>query len=96
MPVLYNAKSYGGGVGFSPFRRSEVSASYSRANSDTTGATVPRQFQSTLLNARLQYRLRRLYIEGNFTRFEQAIQTGIAPAEVNSYYIRISRWFNIF
>jgi len=95
-PILYNATSYGGGIGFSPFRRGHLSASYGRANSDTNGATVARAFQSTLLNARFEYRLRKLNLEGNFTRLEQSTQTGVMPAEVNSYYIRISRWFSIF
>lgn len=95
-PILYNAKSYGGGVGFTPFRRAQVSASYGKANSDTTGLALAQAFQSTLVNARLEYRLRKLNIEGNFTRFQQSIQRGVVPAEVNSYYVRISRWFNVF
>jgi hypothetical protein len=40
--------------------------------------------------------MRKLNIEGNFTRFQQSVQTGLVPAEVNSYYVRISRWFNVF
>lgn len=96
LPVLYNAKSYGGGASFIPFRRCTVSASYNQAKSATAGPAISTAFQSTIFNTRLQYRLRRLDVDGNFTRFRQSISTGALPAVINTYYIRVSRWFNIF
>jgi len=95
-PILYDAKSYGGGVSVTPFRRFTVSANYNKARSATAGPALSSGFQSTIFNTRLQYRLRKLNVEGNFTRFEQSIRTGAMPAVINSYYIRISRWFNLF
>ena len=96
LPILYNAKSYGGGASFTPFRRCTVSANYNQAKSATVGPAISSGFQSTILNARLQYRLRKLDVDANFTKFQQSISTGALPAVINTYYIRISRWFNIF
>jgi hypothetical protein len=95
-PILYDAKSYGGGAGLSPFRRSTISVSYNKAQSATAGPTFATGFQSTIFNARFQYRLRKLNVDGNFTRFQQSISAGALPAVINSYYIRFSRWFNLF
>jgi hypothetical protein len=96
LPILYDARSYGGGASFSPFRRSVISASYNKARSATAGPSISSGFQSTIFNARFQYRLRKLDVDANFTKFEQSISTGALPAMINSYYIRFSRWFNIF
>ena len=94
--ILYNARSLGGGVGFSPFRRAVVSVSYNQARSATAGPALSTGFYSTIFNSRFQYRLRKMDLDANFTRFEQSIRTGGLPAVVNAYYIRFSRWFNIF
>jgi hypothetical protein len=96
LPVLYDAKSYGGGASVSPFRRCTLGASYNKARSATAGPVFSSGFESNIFNARLLYRLRKLNLEGNFTRFQQSITTGALPAMINSYYIRVSRWFNLF
>ncbi|MFB3920963.1 MAG: hypothetical protein ACE145_04535 [Terriglobia bacterium] len=96
LPVLYDAKSYGGGASFRPFRRATISAGYNRARSATAGPVLSTGFQSTIFNSRFQYRLRKLDVEGNYTRFKQDITTAALPAVINSYYIRFSRWFNLF
>ena len=96
LPVLYDATSYGGGASFRPFRRAVLSASYNKARSATASPTLSSGFNSTIFNSRFQYRLRKLDVEANFTKFQQSISTGALPAVINSYYIRFSRWFNIF
>ena len=95
-PILYNARSYGGGVGLSPFRRSSISVNYNTARSNTAGPGLTSGFQSTIFNARFTYRLRKLDLEANYTRFDQSISTLAMPTMINSYYIRVSRWFNFF
>ncbi len=95
-PILYDAKSYGGGASVRPFRRCSVTVNYNKANSGTAGPSLNAGFNATMFNTRLEYRLRRLNVEGNYTRFSQTITTGTLPATLNSYYIRLSRWFNIF
>lgn len=96
LPILYNASSYGGSASFRPFRRAVFSVAYSKARSATSSSTLSSGFNSTIFNSRFQYRLRKLDVEANFTKFEQSISTGALPAVINSYYIRFSRWFNIF
>jgi hypothetical protein len=96
LPVLYDATSYGGGASVRPFRRGVFSVSYNKAHSATAAFTRNTGFDSTIFNARFTYRLRKMNLEANFTRFEQNISTGTLPAMINSYYIRFSRWFNIF
>jgi hypothetical protein len=96
LPILYDARSYGGGASVRPFRRAVISASYNKARSSTASSTLASGFSSTIFNSRFQYRLRKLDFEANFTKFEQSIGTGALPAVINSYYIRFSRWFNIF
>ena len=49
------------------------------------------------MNAIMQYRLRKIYVNGGFTRLSQTVGTpGTAPIMVTSYYIGFSRWFNFF
>jgi hypothetical protein len=95
-PILYNGKSYGGGASFSPFRRATLSASYNKAQSATAGPAISTGFESTILNLRLLYRLRKLDVDGNYTEFHQSISTAALPAVISTYYIRVSRWFNLF
>jgi hypothetical protein len=96
LPVLYDARSYGGGATVRPFRRATLSASYNKARSSTSSQTLNSGFNSTIFNSRFTIRLRKLNVEANYTKFEQDLSTAAFPAVVNSYYIRFSRWFNIF
>ena len=93
--VLYNARSIGFGGG-ATYHRWVVTANYSKANSGTAGSTTPQMFESRLINARLQYRVRKMYLNAGYTRFIQGLNVGNLPSEVNSYYFGISRWFNVF
>jgi hypothetical protein len=94
--LLYNAKSYGGAFG-ATLKRMNLSVSYGKAISDLTGSTGLLNNGSTILNTRLQYRVRKMYFDSGFTRFQQSIGTGGAPPSmINSYYVGFSRWFNVF
>lgn len=95
-PILYGGKSYGGGASYSPVRRCIVTANYNKAYSNTVGGPVYSAFDSNIVNARLQYRLRKLDVDFNYTRFQQSITTGNLPAIINSYYFRFTRSFRIF
>lgn len=94
--VLYNARSYGGG-GSATMGRLVLSLSYAKAISQTGAMTGLSDNGSTLINGRLRYRVRKLYFDSGFTRFEQSIgAAGGQPKMMNSYYFGISRWFKVF
>ncbi len=95
--IVYNAKSYGGGVSWTPVRRMVLSGTYSRSLSDTlTGPTFSKN-DTEIFYGQLQYRLRRISLLAGFTRFTQSISaSGVPPGTVTSYYGGISRWFDFF
>jgi len=94
--VLYNAKSYGGGI-TTNFKRLFLTASFARANSQTGVLDSSSNNNSKLVNALVQYRVRKLYLMSGYTRFQQGIgATGLQPQTINSYYVGISRWFDVF
>ncbi len=95
-PVLYEARSYGGGA-TATVGRLAVSLNYVRATSDTTAVTNASNNNTTLLTGRLGYRVRKLYFDAGFTHFGQSISlTGAPPGIINAYYVGVSRWFNVF
>ena len=55
------------------------------------------QSSNQLYNATFQYRLRKIFVNGGYTRLHQSVGlVGTAPVTVMTYYIGISRWFNFF
>ena len=93
--MLFGASSYGGGTSVT-FKRLSLTASYSRALSETTAARSSNNGM-TLLNALLRCRMRKLYLQAGFTKFQQSVSAaGTQPSVLNSYFFGISRWFNIF
>ncbi len=94
-PILYGATSYGGGISAS-YRRFSLTANYSRAFSQTV-ATSSSNNSTTLFNALLRCRWRKLYFNAGFTKFQQSVSAaGTQPSMLNSYFFGISRWFNVF
>jgi hypothetical protein len=94
-PVLYNARSYGGGLTATVSRLS-LTGSYSKAFSQTTATSFARN-DTTLWNALLRCRMRKLYFTAGYTRFGQSVGTlSTPPSMLNSYFFGVSRWFNVF
>lgn len=95
--ILYNAKSYGFNLSASPIGRLNVSAGYSKSNGDTLDPAAATYTETELYNGILQYRLRKIWVNGGFTRLNQSINTvSTGPITVTSFYVGISRWFNFF
>jgi hypothetical protein len=95
-PVLYNATSYGGGV-TATVTRLNLSASYSKALSQTVAAANSSNNSTVMFNGLLRIRMRKLYFNAGFTRFQQSVSAaGIPPGMLNSYFFGVSRWFNVF
>ncbi len=94
--VLFDGKSYGFSLGAAPVRNLTVSATYTRAFSDTNSPTLVSNNQTGMINGLVRYRLRKLLLTGGFTRFNQNISISGTPVQSSSYYMGISRWFDWF
>lgn len=94
--TLYNASSFGIGGG-ATVKRLNVSLSYANAHSQVQDVARASSFKTKMLTGRLEYRLRKMYLNSGFTRFQQDFGAGRSrPTDINTYFIGISRWFNVF
>ena len=85
---------YGGNV---TFRRWLWTTSYSKSYGNAFGGSTLSAFDSRSINARLQYRVRKMYFNAGFTRFHQTFGAlGTQPIDFNRYFVGFSRWFNVF
>jgi hypothetical protein len=95
--LLFNADSYGLTASTVFFRRFWVVGGYANFNSDSFSKTATRINNGNRFTGRTEYRLRKFAIIGGFSRSEQDISTiPGGPRIVNSFYLSLSRWFNIF
>lgn len=95
--ILYNGDSYGGGLSATPVRHLTISGTFSRALSNTLSEATNSRNNTEVFNGQLQYHFRRIGALAGFTRFTQGISaSGIAPATANSFFVGVSRWFDIF
>jgi hypothetical protein len=95
--LLFNARSYGITASTLLYRRVALLGGYAKFNSDTTSSTANRLNNGDRYTLRTEYKLRKFAIIGGFTRSQQDVSTiPGGPRVVNSYYLSLSRWFNIF
>ncbi len=93
----YKSEGWGVGLGASPVRRLVVNVSYSKSNGSTLDPILALYTNNTLINSSMTYRMRKLFLNGGYTRLAQDLGVeGTMPVHVTSYYIGISRWFNFF
>jgi len=95
--LTFNARSYGINASTQLFRILTVFGGYTNVSSNTVRKAFGTFTDGDRYNARLTLRLRRLYIQAGYDRAVQessAIPGG--PRAVNSYYVSLSRWFNVF
>jgi hypothetical protein len=94
---LYGGNSYSFGASSSPIRGLSISGSYAKSNSNTSTGGIDSLNGNTEYNALLVYQVRNLYINTGFSHLEQSFSgTGTTPAELSSFYIGVTRWFNFF
>ncbi len=80
-----------------PIRRLSISAAFAKSDGSTIDPNLSIFTNNTLYNAIMQYRLRKIWLNGGYTRLQQSVGTpGSSPLMVTSYYIGFSRWFNFF
>jgi hypothetical protein len=95
--ILYGGHSYSAGLGSSPVRGLVVSASYSKARSNTTSGENGSWNLTRQMNVYVQYRFRKMYLTSGYAKLLQGFSaSSTGPATVSSYYLGVSRWFNFF
>jgi hypothetical protein len=93
----YNSKGWGISGGTSPIRRLTLNFSYAKSNGSTIDPSLSIYTNNTLINAIMQYRIRKIYLNGGYTQLHQSAgQLGTQPLDVTTFYIAFSRWFNFF
>jgi len=96
--ILYGGRSYSFGFGSTPMRGLTISASYSKAFSNTAADGLSSSNNNNeQLNARIQYLVRKIYFQAGYIKLVQGFSAvGGPPASVSSFYFGLSRWFNFF
>ena len=95
--ILYGGHSYGVGLGLNPNKHFTATASYSRAFSNTMNTAVGSNNNGENAVVRLQYQFRQMYFNAGYSKFVQGFSASTAvPADVNSFYFGVQRWFNFF
>jgi hypothetical protein len=93
----YDSKGWGFNAGATPIRRLTISAGYSKSNGHTIDPLLTTATNNELINAIMQYRLRKIFLNAGYTRLSQTVGApGTQPIMVTSYFIGFSRWFNFF
>jgi hypothetical protein len=93
----YNSKGWGISGGTTPIRRLTLNFSYAKSNGSTIDPSLSIYTNNTLINAIMQYRIRKIYLNGGYTQLHQSAgQLGTQPLDVTTFYIGFSRWFNFF
>jgi hypothetical protein len=95
--ILFNGSSYSLGAGAAPLRKMYVTFNYTKARSDTLSSVRNSLNNTERYYTRLDYNLRKLVLRAGYTRAYQSISgSGAPPTTINSYFVGISRWFNVF
>jgi hypothetical protein len=95
--LTFDARSYSMMASTELFRMLTLSGGYTNVSSSAIRNTLSTFNNGDRFNARLSFRMRRLHFIAGFDRAMQkssAVPGG--PRAVNSYYVSLSRWFNVF
>jgi hypothetical protein len=95
--LTFNARSYSAIASTQWFRILTVSGSYTKVSSSAIQKTLNTFNNGDRYSARIALRMRRLYLIAGFDRAIQKSSTiPGGPRMVNSFYVSLSRWFNVF
>jgi hypothetical protein len=95
--LTFDARAYAITASTQLFRILTLSGGYTNVSSSATQKALGTFNNGDRFNARLTVRMRRLYF---IAGFDHAVQESSAvpggPRAVNSFYVSLSRWFNVF
>ncbi len=95
--IIFNGNSFSFGLSSNPQRRLTISATFAKSNSDSNVLGISSTNGMSQYNALFQYQFRKMALNGGYSRLEQNFSTSSAPpANISSFYIGVSRWFNFF
>ena len=94
---MYGGTSYAFSASGSPVRHWTFSATYLKANSNTTNQGI---YSANRVEEEIfatQYQFRKVGMNAGYNRIVQGFSaSGVAPANFSSVYIGLYRWFNFF
>lgn len=94
---LFGGKSYSFGLSSAPAKKLILAATYAKSASNTSSNGITSANNNSQYNALIQYQVRKLNFVSGYARLQQGFSsTGSQPEIVSSYFMGISRWFNIF
>lgn len=94
---LFGGRSYSAGLSSSPVKKLTMSASYSNSNSNTSSNGISSSNDNNQFNALIQYQVRKMNVVSGYARLEQGFSgSGQKPEIISTYYMGLTRWFNIF
>jgi hypothetical protein len=95
--VFYNGKSVSMGLGANPIHGLSLSAVYAKGLSNTVSSSTTSNNNNANLNFLLTYNVRKLAFNAGYSRLNQSFSlSGTPPTMLGSFYVGISRWFNLF
>ena len=96
--ILFGGDSYGVALSSSPVKKLTLSASFTKAITNTNLLGVPSESNTKQFNAFFQYQFRKMYMTGGYSNLVQGfnLSNNAPPENVSSFYIGVSRWFNFF
>ena len=95
--VLFNGRSWSANASALLFRHMSLASGYSQFRSKTNRLNDGVLDRGNRYNFRTEYRLRKFTFVGGYNRSWQDVSTlPQGPRLVNSYYMSVLRWFNVF
>ncbi len=95
--ILFGGKSYSFGLSSNPTRRMTMGLSYSKSNTNSDLQGTFSNNGSKMINAIVNYQYRKMYFTGGYSNLVQGFSaSGLPAANVSSFYVGVSRWFNFF
>ena len=95
--MLFNGRSWSAYASTLLFRHLSLTGGYSQFRSETLRLNQGLLDRGNRYNFRSEYRLRKFTLIGGYNRAWQDVSTlPLGPREVNSYYVSVLRWFNVF
>lgn len=95
--ILFNGHSWSANASTLLFRHLSFAAAYSQFRNSTIRLDQGVMDRGNRGNFRTEYRLRKFTFVGGYNRAWQDVSTlALGPRVVNSYYMSVLRWFNVF